>query len=969
MAASGARAASLYVPPDPDGTAEGILVHEGEGPATPELSGLREAEALCDSAGPGGEPVIATPAGSMREVASEGPDGLLIRLTASTEAPPGPPTSAGRRRADHRAATRAVRTAEAWIGLLGAGDGVGPETEGAGRIPGDLQPLLLMAGVLASHARDLSEILCDRLTGLPGRVEFERLLGHTLDDESRSSMLMLINPDEFGTINERFGPERGDELLRLIGRRFRDTLRASDTVARYGGAIFVALVEDVDQETGAQLCRKVLDTLSETLTLDPSFRLTVSAGAIAVGPGDRPTRPAELIRRAEQALKVAKCAGGGCFRFWEPAHETGDLSEIDELSGVFTGNPSKDYRNMKLLSRTVTAIAGSVDFDELTSVAAKRIHATLRADRVALVDWSEDGSLRVISAVGRSGAEDADFSVSTAEVDPTLVAMLEKVRNEGRTVTSERGAARHRRLAFAVPLLAGDACLGTLYVEGTEGRTALDSSDAEFLQALASQLALALDRARLSQVETAWREAERQTLQAEIDELRQEAHKAELVCESPAMQKLMATTRQVARTDVTILVCGESGTGKELLSRKIHDLGPRRDKPFVVVDCAAIPTTLIESELFGHERGAYTGAQDRKIGRLKEADGGTVVLDEIGELPLEVQSKLLRFVQEKQITPVGGNRVLEVDARVVAATNRDLEDEVRRGRFREDLFHRLNVIRLDLPPLRERPQDTLALTSLFLRQFSAQYQSGKRNRLTPAAEARVLEHAWPGNVRELRNRIMQAVILSGTEEIGPEQLGLSGDPSEPADGRSAVEHPAVATAVPEEIEAPVPASPEELWQAIHTALDAVVREEIESDDAKLPPLYHWLTDDLVLGAHEAAGGVATRAAELLGIPEATFRRKLRKATDRRESGLGQRSGPWNAVSRLLPEVLRAAPSDEEDQLKRARGTLLMNVIRLIPDSRARGAALMGVTEPTFRRWVRDLERSYEPKTAAAGAVG
>jgi DNA-binding NtrC family response regulator len=316
---------------------------------------------------------------------------------------------------------------------------------------------------------------------------------------------------------------------------------------------------------------------------------------------------------------------------------------------------------------------------------------------------------------------------------------------------------------------------------------------------------------------------------------------------------------------------------------------------------------------------------------------------------------------------VGGSRVLEVDARVVAATNRDLEDEVRAGRFREDLFHRLNVIRLDLPPLRERPQDALALTRLFLRQFSAQYQKGKQHRLTEAAEARVLQHAWPGNVRELRNRIMQAVILSGTDEIGPEQLGLAGEPSEPAAGESAADLSSAVTAVPEEVGDPVPVLPADLWEALHTALDAVVREQVESDDGKLPPLYHWLTDDLVLGAHEAAGGVSTRAAELLGIPEATFRRKHRKAIDRRESGLGDRSGPWDAVSRLLPEVLQAALSDEEDRLKRARGALLANVIRLVPDSRARGAALMGVTEPTFRRWVQDLERSDEPETAAAGS--
>jgi diguanylate cyclase (GGDEF)-like protein len=968
--ALGARAASLFVPAGLDGAADAILLHEGEGPAVPELSNLAEASALRARQAPGAERGHGTPVGSIREVDSSSPDGLLVEIDFSADRLQLFPLKAGKRRGDPSRSTQAARDPQVWIGLLGV-------ERGTDDVPEAWRPLLSMAGALASHAREVSEVFGDRLTGLPGRVEFERRLGHVLegsDEATRPSTLLLVNPDDFGSINEKFGPDRGDQVLRLVGRRLRDTLRSSDIVARYGGAIFVALIDGTDEETGPRVARKVLDALSEVLKLDESFRLTVSAGASSFTPDDRTLRPADLIRRAEQALKVAKCGGGGRLCFWDPSHEGGALGKLDELSGVFTGNPSKDYRNMKLLSRTVTAIASSTDFDELTSVVVARIQSTLRADRVALVDWSDEGILRVISAAGPAGAAPEILSARALRDDGDLVALLGRVRGEGRTVTSVSDEDQHPRSSFGVPLVAGDACLGVLYLDGRHGRIALDSSDVEFLQALASQLALALDRARLSQVEAEWRETERLQLQAEVDELRQVFEKVELVCESPQMKELVSTARRVAQTDATVLVCGESGTGKELISRTIHDLSPRRDGSFVVVDCASIPTTLIESELFGHERGAYTGAQDRKAGRLKEADGGTVILDEIGELPLEVQSKLLRFVQEKQLTPVGGNRVIEVDARVVAATNRDLDKEVREGRFREDLYHRLDVIRLDVPPLRERPADVSVLASLFLRQFSVRYQKGRPRRLTPAAEARMLEHPWPGNVRELRNRIMQAVILSSSERIGPEQLALvEGDSSTPVDsGEREADGAAVGSGSDPHGSAESASFPD-LWEALDTALAGAVTGAIEGDREDLPPLNRWLTEDLVIDAYEAANRVLTRGADALGVPEATFRRKLRKAVEVRDAGGAGRSRRWESVRPILSELVRGTHPAGEDLLNRAREILLTNVIHLAPSRRSIGAALMGVSEPTFRRWARDLgpepERTDRRDAAGGGSAG
>ena len=245
--------------------------------------------------------------------------------------------------------------------------------------------------------------------------------------------------------------------------------------------------------------------------------------------------------------------------------------------------------------------------------------------------------------------------------------------------------------------------------------------------------------------------------------------------ESDTMKRAVSETQRVAQTEATVLLLGESGTGKELFARAIHHLSERRDKPFVAINCAAIPETLIENELFGHERGAFTGANDRRQGKFELASGGTVFLDEIGELPLAVQGKLLRAIEEKAIDRIGGKAPVTVDVRVVAATNRDLKAAVTAGEFRGDLFFRLAVFPIVVPPLRERGDDVVLLAQHFASQI------GKELRRRPAilsdeAISAVKSHRWPGNVRELENAIERACILSDSLTLEPADLGLAGSP-------------------------------------------------------------------------------------------------------------------------------------------------------------------------------------------------
>jgi two-component system, NtrC family, response regulator len=246
---------------------------------------------------------------------------------------------------------------------------------------------------------------------------------------------------------------------------------------------------------------------------------------------------------------------------------------------------------------------------------------------------------------------------------------------------------------------------------------------------------------------------------------------------TPAMRELFSVVSRVAKTDATVLIQGESGTGKELLARAIHNRSARRSRPFVAINCGAIPETLLESELFGHEKGAFTGAHVQRKGKLELADGGTLFLDEIGEMSLTLQVKLLRFLQERQIERVGGRETLQVDARIVAATNKDLKSELQAGRFREDLYYRLSVVNLKLPPLRERGEDIVLIANAVLRQSGAQHR--RKLRFSLDALGAITRYPWPGNIRELENAVERAIIMARGRQIEPADLGIDVSPSGP----------------------------------------------------------------------------------------------------------------------------------------------------------------------------------------------
>ncbi len=369
-------------------------------------------------------------------------------------------------------------------------------------------------------------------------------------------------------------------------------------------------------------------------------------------------------------------------------------------------------------------------------------------------------------------------------------------------------------------------------------------------------------------------------LRREVTRMRREQTREfnfdQIVGQSDAMKRMIALAHKVAESEASsVLLQGESGTGKDLVAKAIHFGSRRAERPFVAINCAAIPGTLIESELFGYEKGAFTDAKGRKEGLLEQAEGGTIFLDEIGELELGLQAKLLRVLEEGSFRRVGGLKDLLLDVRVIAASNRDLKVESEAGRFRLDLYYRLSVIQIDLPPLRERGDDVLTLTRHYIQQFNEKLRKQIRG-LSPEVADLFRRYRWPGNVRELRNVIERVMILEDNDQITAAWLprGFAGNEAL-AEPLSAGASPVVAASNPASVEAVV-AAPERATEAAGFA----ARFQLPSDGVSLESVEMSLVEQAI----ERSGGNQTRAAELLGISRDQLRYRLKKLEGAPERG-------------------------------------------------------------------------------------
>jgi transcriptional regulator with GAF, ATPase, and Fis domain len=499
-----------------------------------------------------------------------------------------------------------------------------------------------------------------------------------------------------------------------------------------GGSTFVFLrsgAPPVDDDAPIQLDDTTL-LAGSTLRLDPGEVLAL--------------RPPELLpwladaARRQRALEVLLRAAtelGGCRR----------LGELGELVVGLALDAVPAARAALLLA----APGGEDRFEPVFVREGRSRNGRSRKGRSRKGDDGDDGAPIPISrtatllVMGRGEALLAND-----------LRRVEELRDAGSLLAGSVGG------LLCTPLLtaAGSRPWGVLYLDRTDGDEPFAEDELRLATALAGMAAPAVAHLR----ELAWVDGERRRLQAEsLDH--------EMVGESEAMARVTAMITRVAPADSTVLLLGESGTGKELAARAIHRASGRRDRPFVAINCATLTETLLESELFGHEKGAFTGAVARKTGKLEVADTGTLFLDEVGELPAPLQAKLLRVLQERELERVGGTRPIRVDLRVIAATNRDLEDEIEAGRFRQDLFYRLNVVPVRTPPLRERLEDVPVLVDYFVRRYS-RLNNYRPRPFDDDALAYLQALPWPGNVRELKNLVERLLILAPGDSVSRDDV-------------------------------------------------------------------------------------------------------------------------------------------------------------------------------------------------------
>jgi Nif-specific regulatory protein len=473
-------------------------------------------------------------------------------------------------------------------------------------------------------------------------------------------------------------------------------------------------------------------------------------------------------------------------------------------------------RALGTLLKISTAIGSIRDVESLQWQLLGMIFDVIPAERgaVLLVD---DDTLEISSQVAWDRVSGPDHPVQVSR------ALAKRVIEEGVSILDTEGLRSSAQSLLCVPLATAQCSFGIIYLDSSNPAARFTQDDLQLLAAIAGLAAIAIENAR--QFERLGQE--NRQLRAEV------SLQHDMVGQSPRMREVYQFIEKVAPSDSTVLIHGESGTGKELAARAIHKNSPRKNQPFVALNCAALTETLLESELFGHEKGAFTSAICQKKGLLEVADGGSLFLDEVGELSLTLQAKLLRVLQEREFVRVGGTRPIKFDVRFLAATNKDLQKAVREDRFRSDLFHRLNVISFTLPALRDHPQDIPLLAEYFAARYARKCNRDVKG-ISPEARSCLLRYDWPGNIRELENAMERAVVIGSSDFIIVDDL------------------------------------PEPLLEAAPSSSSS-----LSSGPAQYHEAVRNLKKQLILDAFEQAGGNITEAAKLLGVNSNYLHRLIR----------------------------------------------------------------------------------------------
>ena len=518
----------------------------------------------------------------------------------------------------------------------------------------------------------------------------------------------------------------------------------------------------------------------------------------------------------------------------------------------------KDYmvhqaRTLSALTEISKLFSSSLDYKEVAYQCLRTLAETLDLERGTLLMPTTDRKFLVIKAsVGFSPEEirSAVYSITgdfVGKVFSNCMPMALPAEEVAGIPSPKEGAEDFNlyRIGFiAVPVVMDSRSIGVLTAHRTSRSTTMVDEDIRVMKIVGSLLSQTLRIADMIREENSRLVQENKELHAELED---RYNPENLISNSSSMAKTLAMVKRVAGTDATVLLRGESGTGKTLLARSIHYTSPRQKNPFVIVNCAALPSNLIESELFGHEKGSFTGAINQRIGRFESADSGTIFLDEIGEIPPETQSKLLRVIQDGTFERVGSSKTMTADVRLICATNANLEQLVRDKGFREDLYYRLMVVPINVPPLRTRKEDIMPLASYFLKKFTTKYN--KRISISREVMEFLESYSWPGNVRELENTVERTVVLAGGEALSAKDIPIL---------NSMVD-------TPEPPPAPAPAN-------------TVVTFSPVNRSARERQLYERvpLREKDIREAMHNAGGIQTHAARMLGVSLRQLRYALQR---------------------------------------------------------------------------------------------
>lgn len=685
-------------------------------------------------------------------------------------------------------------------------------------------------------------IIIRELADLDSIEDLTNLYHESTSNNASQQAMLLLSPDKLRDINRQFGRETGDRLLMAVGQAIHQYLRPTDIVDHFGGATFVVILRDYESAQVEHICKKIFSTLQAIPIPDSTINPTFSIG-LAISSQNIQLSPLELFHNALLSLNHAQTSGGAQIKQWDRTLSGQQIGNLDKLSGNFSQNVHANYIKMMMSWNILTEVNDAPNRSAFVEALMRQLVKGLALESATYADLLGNKQSNRISTL-KNGNLVTSGTVALSEHQKRYLSQYTSNLNKTEVFTS----VDEYHKSTLIPVTSHKNVIGFVLLQAPLSQ-AYDTKSHLLLKNIGEFIRFHIQKYDHIAIPP-------QEFKPNIDD------EHAMSISSPAMLEQMSLLKRVAPTDANILITGESGTGKELLAHAIHRMSHRNHKPLVIFDCGAVVDSLIESELFGHVKGAFTGATTSSTGAILKASEGTLFLDEIGELPLETQVKLLRFTQSKQFSAVGDHNLKQVDVRIIAATNVDLEKKVREGTFREDLYYRLNVINVNSPPLRERSEDIVPIAEMYLEKFSRQYDKQITGFSQSSLQA-LQEYSWPGNVRELVNLIHRAVVICDSVHIETTDLGLFPDAmnatriTENASVLSDNSSNNIATNTQE-------SSVDDIWQSLITCLQQTA-ETIDICKEIEKRLYKHALDITKENVAQAAAYV--------GIAETTFRRR------------------------------------------------------------------------------------------------